>query len=86
MTSGPETQVSAVCLMRAGSFLNHNLRANCKLFQQRGPAGQLAFITTREIQKGDELFISYVDPTLPVDERNRILQTQYFIAQSESEI
>lgn len=43
-----------------------------------------AFRTTRSVEAGEELFISYVDPTLPSDERQRRLyKTWGFIEEGE---
>ena len=72
------TSVESVCLMRLGSFINHHNEANIELHPNIG-SGSLAFISKKEIKKGDQLFISYCDPALSQEDRERILLTQYMI-------
>ena len=38
---------------------------------------EVAFVAARDMQAGDELCISYVDTSLPFEERRRALQNQY---------
>ena len=76
----PETgEVTSVCLMRAGSFVNHSDDPCCAILPNRDGYSNIAFIALREIAPGEEVTISYVDPSLTLDERDKLLATQYFI-------
>lgn len=44
-----------------------------------------AFRATRQVEAGEELFISYVDPTLPHDERQRRLYRTWGFIEDEGE-
>ena len=76
----PETgEVTSVCLMRAGSFVNHSDDPCCAILPNRDGYSNIAFIALREIAPGEEVTISYVDPSLTLDEMDKLLATQYFI-------
>ena len=70
--------VNSVCLMRLGSFINHCDEPNIELHPNM-ESGTLAFVLKRPISEGQELFISYCEPTLRQEEKERILLTQYMI-------
>jgi len=73
-------EVTSVCLMRAGSFINHSTENhNAVLLPQRDGTKRLAFIAVRPIAAGEEITISYVDPSLEKEQKTRLLSTQYFI-------
>ena len=79
-------EVTSVCLMRAGSFINHStLNHNAILLPQRDEQNRLAFIAVRDIAVGEEISITYVDPSLETEEKIRLLATQYFIHEEEKE-
>ena len=73
-----KTSVESVCLMRLGSFINHSDESNIELHPNT-TTGSLAFISKKKIKKGEQLFISYCDPTLSQEDKERILLTQYMI-------
>ena len=70
--------VNSVCLMRLGSFINHCDEPNIELHPNT-ESGTLAFVSKSPISEGQELFISYCEPTLRQEEKERILLTQYMI-------
>ena len=73
-------EVTSVCLMRAGSFINHSTENHNEiLLPQRDGTKRLAFIAVRPIAAGEEITISYVDPSLEKEQKTRLLSTQYFI-------
>jgi|TARA_B100000795_G_scaffold269352_1_gene258488 hypothetical protein len=73
-------EVTSVCLMRAGSFINHSTENhNCVLLPQRDYNRNLGFVAVRDMKEGEEITITYVDPSLSKDEKIRLLATQYFI-------
>ena len=72
-------EVTSVCLMRAGSFVNHSENPNCAILPNRDTNGNIAFVALRDIECGEEVTISYVDPSLDGEEKRKLLATQYFI-------
>jgi hypothetical protein len=72
-------EVTSVCLMRAGSFVNHSNDPCCAILPNRDGYRNIAFIALRQIAPGEEVTISYVDPSLTLAEKEKLLATQYFI-------
>ena len=68
--------------MRVGSFINHCDRPNVHLLPNRDGYRNLAFVANRDIEQGEEVTITYVDPDIEEEERRRLLATQYFIYDS----
>lgn len=54
--------------------INHSCRPNVAYYQD---GNALLFQTTRPIEKGDEIYISYINTSLPGEERKSILQQRY---------
>ena len=78
-------EVTSVCLMRAGSFINHSTNNhNAVLLPQRDHNQNLGFVAVRDIAAGEEVTITYVDPSIPSAEKIRLLATQYFIHEGRS--
>ena len=73
-----KSSVESVCLMRLGSFINHSDEPNIELYPN-SESGRLAFVSKKAIKKGEQLFISYCNPMLPKEEKERVLLTQYMI-------
>eukprot|EP01065_Artemidia_motanka_P017920 TRINITY_DN21318_c0_g1_i2.p3 TRINITY_DN21318_c0_g1~~TRINITY_DN21318_c0_g1_i2.p3 ORF type:complete len:322 (+),score=69.84 TRINITY_DN21318_c0_g1_i2:581-1546(+) len=69
----PDTEVCA--LLRVGSFFNHSCLPNTTHVSGAGVQDhRVLFKTTREVAEGEELCISYVDPTAGLEDRREALR------------
>ena len=57
------------------SHVNHNCSPNVSVrhFDQRTALSRITLVAKRDIAPGEELFITYVNPELPVEQRRRAL-------------
>lgn len=73
---GPSTTTSGSATYLLGSLLNHSCEPNVEPVFRRQDA-TVSFVATRDIDKGEPLFVSYLDETLPFAQRQEHLLFSY---------
>ena len=63
-------------LFPVANCMNHSCAPNIASVT-RAPDYSLELVATRPIEKGEEMFISYIDEMLPREERRRLLKESY---------
>jgi hypothetical protein len=66
-----------VALFPTVAGLNHSCAPNCELIYAHSPDARASIITTASVEPGSELFISYIDIRLGLQERQEALQNRY---------
>ena len=75
-----ETVMGAACYLGGAVLLNHSCEPNCWADTRTGAFPTLTLRTWRPIKAGEMLTIGYVDGTLPKEERQERLRSQYHFA------
>ncbi|GBG25735.1 N-lysine methyltransferase SMYD2 [Hondaea fermentalgiana] len=78
-------ETNAICLggdyfavLKYGARINHSCAPNLSYrFEEREHSRQVVFYALRHIEKGEELYLSYVDQSLPRDARRALLFERY---------
>jgi len=87
-----EIRCEGVGLFVLGCCINHSCAPNvmiCKRDNVNELDGfidldsTMAFVALHDIQENEELFISYIDESLPLDERSRLLSDYHFTCQCQ---
>ncbi|KAF9044246.1 hypothetical protein BJ165DRAFT_1528805 [Panaeolus papilionaceus] len=72
---GEESEMLGWGAFTFASYFNHGCAPNVKKRRERQ---KLVFYTLRDVQEGEELCISYTDETVPVKERQAVLERNWF--------
>ena len=67
---------SATSMLRIGNCMNHSCSPNV-IAACGHPDSRIQFVAIKPISKGEELFRSYIDESLPYTRRQHILQKEY---------
>lgn len=77
LTSAMFPPSRGIALFARVATLNHSCEPNCEVVWAHSPSSAATVVTTRCVQSGEELCISYVDVRLSVQERRAALEQRY---------
>eukprot|EP00158_Paraphelidium_tribonemae_P004216 Partr_v1_DN26639_c2_g1_i1_m69264 len=75
--SGEKLRDIGVGLLTIGTFVNHSCEPNAGYRYKRGTGKTISFLARRDIKKGEEVCINYVDTDAPYEDRRNALLRQY---------
>ncbi|GLJ21259.1 hypothetical protein SUGI_0390230 [Cryptomeria japonica] len=77
---GYATNCEGTAFFPLQSCINHSCEPNCKAFKrEQDKDGQAILVATKPIVKGEQIFISYIEEDMPLEEREASLSDYGFV-------